>query len=150
MTLRNEIEISKWATTLPSHISKKPVFCNLSKQPKSLAETKNTHNGCSNGQKNCGSIAIAAIACFKKYLLLPATEKRKMAFLKSRRRNEVGRKLYLKRLITNVFFPCFLFIQSFIILRIFPCFLLIQSLFIILHTFTLMLERDRRIIPNTS
>ena len=36
-------------------ISKKPVFCNLSKQPKSLAETKNTHNGCSNGQKNCGS-----------------------------------------------------------------------------------------------
>ena len=86
---------------------KKPVFCNLSKQPKSLAETKNTHNGCSNGQKNCGSIAIAAIACFKKYLLLPATEKRKMAFLKSRRRNEVGRKLYLKRLITNLFFPGF-------------------------------------------
>ena len=98
---------------------KKPVFCNLSKQPKSLAETKNTHNGCSNGQKNCGSIAIAAIACFKKYLLLPATEKRKMAFLKSRRRNEVGRKLYLKRLITNLFFPCFLFIQSqFIILHL--------------------------------
>ena len=95
------------ATILLSHISKKPVFCNLSKQPKSLAETKNTHNGCSNGQKNCGSIAIAAIACFKKYLLLPATEKRKMAFLKSRRRNEVGRKLFLKGLITNVFFRCF-------------------------------------------
>ena len=35
--------------------------------------------------------AIAAIACFKKYLLLPATEKTEMAFLKSRRRNEVGR-----------------------------------------------------------
>ena len=80
---------------------KKPVFCNLSKQPKSLAETKNTHNGCSNGQKNCGSIAIT---CFKKYLLLPATEKREMAFLKSRRRNEVGRKLFLKGPITNVFF----------------------------------------------